>query len=76
MKEHIVVVGGYGRVGQTICRELGELYPGKVYAAGRSLECAEQFSRTTGRKVRPYVDISANDSFLTQVEELREEVWT
>ncbi|GED12109.1 hypothetical protein [Aneurinibacillus migulanus] len=26
MKEHIVVVGGYGHVGQTICRELGELY--------------------------------------------------
>lgn len=53
MKEDIVVVGGYGHVGQSICRELGEIYPGKVYAAGRSLERAAQFSGTTGGKVRP-----------------------
>ncbi|BBH22304.1 hypothetical protein Back11_36490 [Paenibacillus baekrokdamisoli] len=114
MKENIVVVGGYGHVGQTICRELGELYPGKVFAAGRSLERAEQFTRTSGGKIKPlqlninetvdpdflssvklvimcldqknttfvkacfakgihYVDISANHSFLSQVEELHSE---
>ncbi|OAB41944.1 saccharopine dehydrogenase family protein [Paenibacillus glacialis] len=114
MKEYIVVIGGYGHVGQTICRELGELYPGKVYAAGRSLERAEQFTRTTDGRVRPlqidmkegfdpnftnrvklvimcldqtditfvrycfknrihYVDVSANHSFLTQVEGLQSE---
>ncbi|MCC3374215.1 saccharopine dehydrogenase family protein [Cohnella sp. REN36] len=114
MKEYIVVIGGYGHVGQTICRELGELYPGKVYAAGRSLESAEHFTRTTDGKVKPlqfhmkegfnldfsnrvklvimcidqtdtefvrfcfnhkihYVDVSANGSFLTQVEELQSE---
>lgn len=114
MKNHIVVIGGYGHVGQMICRELSELYPGKVFAAGRSLERAEQFSHTTGGKVRAlqldinepintevlyqvklvimcldqtdtrfvrtciekgihYVDISANGSFLSQVEHLHNE---
>lgn len=114
MKEQIIVVGGYGHVGKTICRDLGELYPGKVFAAGRSFDRAEDFSRSTGGKVRPlqlqigaqvdpsvlenvklvlmcldqtetafvrscfesgthYVDISANDSFLSQVEGLQAE---
>ncbi|MEK8128225.1 saccharopine dehydrogenase NADP-binding domain-containing protein [Paenibacillus filicis] len=53
MKEQIVVVGGYGHVGQTVCRELAALFPGQVYAAGRSLERAEQFSRETGGVVKP-----------------------
>ncbi|ETT58259.1 saccharopine dehydrogenase NADP-binding domain-containing protein [Paenibacillus sp. FSL H8-0457] len=53
MKERIVVVGGYGHVGSMICRELGEKYPGFVYAAGRSLERAERFSRETGGNVLP-----------------------
>lgn len=114
MKDEIIMVGGYGHVGQTICRELAALYPGKVFAAGRSLDRAEQFSRSTGGQVRPlqlniketadpamldrvklvvmcldqtdttfvracletgthYVDISANGSFLTQVEGLHAE---
>nr|WP_307400474.1 saccharopine dehydrogenase NADP-binding domain-containing protein [Paenibacillus anaericanus] len=114
MNEHIVVIGGYGHVGQRICRELGDLYPGKVFAAGRNLERADKFSRTTGGKVQPlqlnisehvdpnvlnnvklivmcldqtephfvrlcldkgihYVDISANISFLSQVEQLHSE---
>lgn len=33
MKERIVVVGGYGHVGRILCEELGEKYPGLVYAA-------------------------------------------
>ncbi|MCQ6561366.1 saccharopine dehydrogenase family protein [Paenibacillus mendelii] len=114
MKENIIVVGGYGHVGQTICRQLGELYPGKVYAAGRNFTRAEQFSATTGGKVKPlqmnvsdgfepdmanrvklvimcldqsdtafvrscfqygirYMDVSANHSFLAEVERLQEE---
>ncbi|MCV4230304.1 saccharopine dehydrogenase NADP-binding domain-containing protein [Virgibacillus sp. LDC1] len=53
MKERIVVVGGYGHVGRILCEELGEKYPGLVYAAGRNLERAERFSRETGGKVLP-----------------------
>ncbi|WP_337100638.1 saccharopine dehydrogenase family protein [Paenibacillus sp. YIM B09110] len=53
MRDHILVIGGYGHVGQTICKRLGEQYPGKVYAAGRSWERAEAFSRTTDQKVLP-----------------------
>lgn len=53
MKDKIVVVGGYGHVGTTICKELCERYPGRVYAAGRSAERAERLSRETGGKVKP-----------------------
>ncbi|MFE5318857.1 saccharopine dehydrogenase family protein [Paenibacillus sp. NPDC056579] len=53
MDKYIVVIGGYGHVGQDVCRELGERYPGRVYAAGRNLARAEQFSRETGGKVKP-----------------------
>lgn len=52
-KENIIVVGGYGHVGRTICTELGEKYPGKVYAAGRNRERAEAFSQETDGKVKP-----------------------
>ncbi|OUQ86350.1 saccharopine dehydrogenase [Brevibacillus brevis] len=52
-KDRIVVVGGYGHVGATICKNLGEAYPGRVYAAGRSLEKAEAFCREADGKVLP-----------------------
>lgn len=113
-KEDIVVIGGYGYVGRTICARLAERYPGKVYAAGRSRERAERFCHSTGGKLRlleidirkpipsamlnsvklvimcldqtdtgfvrecfragtHYIDVSANGSFLRQVEQCREE---
>jgi saccharopine dehydrogenase-like NADP-dependent oxidoreductase len=53
MKDKIIVVGGYGQVGQVICNSLGNLFPGKVYAAGRSFEKAKQFALTTHGKVLP-----------------------
>ncbi|MFD1989916.1 saccharopine dehydrogenase family protein [Paenibacillus nicotianae] len=52
-KDQIVVVGGYGSVGQKICQRLSEVFPDQVYAAGRSLVRAEQFSRNTKGKVKP-----------------------
>ncbi|WP_289140333.1 saccharopine dehydrogenase family protein [uncultured Brevibacillus sp.] len=59
MKENIIVVGGYGHVGATICKELGEVFPGKVYAAGRKRDRAEAFCRETDGKVLPLqMDIS------------------
>ncbi|KQL46034.1 hypothetical protein AN963_13590 [Brevibacillus choshinensis] len=53
MRKDFLVVGGYGHVGSTICRELSLTYPGNVIAAGRSHEKAERFCQTMGGKVRP-----------------------
>lgn len=52
MKTEILVVGGYGHVGKIICTKLSDRYPGKVVAAGRSLQRAEQLSRETAGKVK------------------------
>ena len=49
----IVVVGGYGAVGRTVCAELADRFPGRVFAAGRSVERAEAFSREMGGRVLP-----------------------
>ncbi|WP_339315166.1 saccharopine dehydrogenase NADP-binding domain-containing protein [Paenibacillus sp. FSL R10-2734] len=52
-KEDIIVVGGYGHVGRTICEILEKKYTGKVFAAGRSLEKAEIFRQSTHGKIKP-----------------------
>lgn len=62
MRDVIVVIGGYGHVGATLCQSLGERFPGKVYAAGRSLERAQQFTRRTEGKVKP-LQIRLQDGF-------------
>ncbi|MCR8657464.1 saccharopine dehydrogenase NADP-binding domain-containing protein [Paenibacillus endoradicis] len=60
MKNKIIVVGGYGHVGQIICTELSRLHPGLVFAAGRSMERAQQFCSTTNGRVLPLqLDISS-----------------
>lgn len=53
MKQGIVVVGGYGQVGQVVCHELAKFFPGNVYAAGRSYEKAKRFSDDQGGRVLP-----------------------
>lgn len=53
MKDQIWVIGGYGQVGQMVCTQLAEVFPGKVWAAGTRLERAEKFSRQTGGAVKP-----------------------
>lgn len=63
MKDQIIVIGGYGQVGQAISRRLGELFPGKVYAAGRNLQRARKFSQSAGGKVQPlHLDVQAPPS--------------
>ncbi|WP_342419721.1 saccharopine dehydrogenase NADP-binding domain-containing protein [Paenibacillus sp. FSL H8-0168] len=52
-KDNIIIIGGYGHVGKIICTELSEMFPGKVFAAGRSLERATEFSRQSNGKIRP-----------------------
>ncbi|QNK55010.1 saccharopine dehydrogenase family protein [Paenibacillus sp. PAMC21692] len=53
MYHKIIVIGGYGKVGGVICDELRKRYPYRVYAAGRSLEKAERFSRAMNGEVLP-----------------------
>ncbi|GBF74278.1 hypothetical protein PA598K_02614 [Paenibacillus sp. 598K] len=60
MKDNIIVVGGYGHVGQQICELLAERYPGRVIAAGRNLERAQAFAATSGGRILPMrLDVSA-----------------
>ncbi|BBP93333.1 hypothetical protein BsIDN1_69510 [Bacillus safensis] len=54
MRSQVMVIGGYGHVGQQICLQLSEVYKGQIVAAGRSYEKAEQFSQQTKGRVRPY----------------------
>jgi saccharopine dehydrogenase (NAD+, L-lysine forming) len=53
MKDKVLVVGGYGNVGQTICKDLGKKFPGKIIAAGRNYEKAKQFCLSTNEMVIP-----------------------
>lgn len=111
MRDSIVIIGGYGHVGLKISTKLAQLYPGKVFAAGRSLQRAEAVSRESKGRILPmqidvhkepdaeklsrvkvvvmcldqqntlfvqaivrqgihYIDISADYSFLSKVEQL------
>ncbi|WP_239616588.1 saccharopine dehydrogenase family protein [Cohnella mopanensis] len=52
-KDRIMVIGGYGTVGSTICTLLGKKFPGKIIAAGRSYDKAARFCQQTGNIVLP-----------------------
>ena len=54
MKDNILIVGGYGKVGSIISRHLAELYPKKTIVAGRSFEKAKILSETLDHNVIPY----------------------
>jgi saccharopine dehydrogenase-like NADP-dependent oxidoreductase len=62
MERKILVVGGYGSVGRVISTALGERFPGRVIAAGRSYEKAQALAHETGDKVTPAeIDTSRTD---------------
>ncbi|MFY0571991.1 saccharopine dehydrogenase family protein [Archangium lansingense] len=44
----ILIVGGYGQVGQAVARFLSPIFPGQVVIAGRSRMKAEAFAATLG----------------------------
>ncbi len=52
-REDIIVIGGYGHVGGSISVRLAKKFPGRVVAAGRSLERAERFCLEHGGSIRP-----------------------
>jgi len=71
MRDKILVVGGYGAVGQVICDELGNKFPGKVVAAGRSYQKAKQFSLKTNGKVLPRAfDVSSEKDLDENLEDI------
>jgi len=49
----ILVVGGYGGVGQIIAKRLGDKFPGQVIAAGRNYEKAKRLAIETHHRVLP-----------------------
>lgn len=62
MKDKILVIGGYGQVGQVICTNLSNIFPTKVIAAGRNFQKAKDFSLLTSGKVIPeQIDIYSID---------------
>lgn len=53
MKDKILVIGGYGQVGQAICENLAKKFPDKVIIAGRNLKKAQEFSLTIEGNAKP-----------------------
>jgi saccharopine dehydrogenase (NAD+, L-lysine-forming) len=51
-KNDILIVGGYGIVGQRIAADLAPDYPSRIVVAGRHVERATQFAATLGHGVR------------------------
>ncbi len=63
-KDKILVIGGYGQVGQHVCIELMKIFPGRVFAGGRNIQKAISFSNKTDGRVRPFkIDIYDKGSF-------------
>jgi len=54
LKDNILIVGGYGKVGGIISRHLAQIYPEKIIVAGRSFEKAKKMSETLDHNVIPY----------------------
>ncbi len=115
VRRKVMVVGGYGEVGKSVCAALAASSPGEVIVAGRSLEKAEAFAARFGGALEPmrldieavgtalppsfdavgtvvmcverdtadfahaclasgrnYIDVSASDAFLRQVQSLHD----
>lgn len=72
-RDKILVIGGYGHVGSIICKHLDNAFPGKVYAAGRNAEKAQQLSDQSNGSIQAMVlDIEENivSSKLEQVKQV------
>ena len=65
MNNDILIVGGYGTVGQRIASDLAPDYPGRVIVAGRSLEKAERLAAELGQNTHGR-QIDVNDPVSVQ----------
>ncbi|WP_260862652.1 hypothetical protein [Bacillus pumilus] len=43
MRREVMVIGGYGDVGEEICVEVREVYGGEIVGGGRRYEKGEKF---------------------------------
>lgn len=70
MKDKILIIGGYGKVGSIISIELAKLFPNKIIVAGRNYKKANELSELLQGKVIPYkLDINKEieDNFLADI---------
>lgn len=67
MKNNILIVGGYGKVGSIICRHLAGLFPKKIIVAGRNIKKAQKLSGTLDHNVIPYFLDIHNPAGITTV---------
>lgn len=71
MRDKVLIIGGYGQVGKVICNSLAEVLPGRVIAAGRSLDNAKSYTSTTMGKIIPMqldiYNIDVSDKIFNEV---------
>lgn len=53
LPRNILIVGGYGAVGQVIARTLANKFPNRVIVGGRRYEKAKALAQASGGKIRP-----------------------
>lgn len=71
MDHSILIIGGYGKVGQEVSRTLAPLYPGRIIVAGRRLAASQSMARTLGHDVRAMqLDINALPEPATYLEQV------
>lgn len=54
LKPNILIVGGYGSVGQIIAQTLADKFPGQIIVAGRSYKKANALAQDSDGKIKPY----------------------
>ncbi|WP_342558260.1 hypothetical protein [Metasolibacillus sp. FSL K6-0083] len=61
-RNQILVVGGYGQVGSSICRQLERIYPGKVWIASRDIQKAQHLIKESQGSIKA-ISLDINKPF-------------
>ena len=68
MKQDILIIGGYGKVGRHVVMELIKICPEKIIIAGRDLNKANAFVQETGYPLRTMqIDMNKSEQFEQQL---------
>lgn len=54
LKGNILIIGGYGAVGQVLAQTLADKFPGQIIVAGRSYKKANVLAQDSDGKIKPY----------------------